>query len=301
MLGSYLGEISALSSAFLWAAAAMLFAHLGRKLEPLALNLLKCSLALCFVCITLVALEGRVWPEGIGLVEMGWLALSGVVGLTLGDTAYFAALVRLGPRRTLLLWALAPPATAVLAVPILGEPLTATMAAGIALTAGGVAWVIRERSPAGGVGAVRHGEDGLGLAVGIAAAGCQATGVVLAKLGGGGIDAIDITVVRLLFGSLGLLAVVTLTGRLRGTLGPLREPAVLGAVVLASTIGTYLGIWLSMAGVRYALVGVAATLSSTSPIFVLPLAALFLHERISPRAVIGACLAVAGIAVLFLV
>ncbi len=301
MLESYLGEISALTSAFLWAAAAMLFAHLGRKLEPLALNLLKCSLALCFVGLTLALTEGRIWPDEIEAAELGWLALSGLVGLTLGDTAYFAALVRLGPRRTLLLWALAPPVTAVLAVPVLGEPLTATMAAGIALTAAGVAWVIRERSPAGSVGAVRHGEERLGLAVGIAAAGCQATGLVLAKLGGGGSEAIDITVVRLLFGSLGLLAVVTLTGRLRGAIGPLREPAVLGGVVLASTIGTYLGIWLSMAGVRYALVGVAATLNSTSPIFILPLAALFLHERISVRAVLGACLAVAGIAVLFLV
>jgi drug/metabolite transporter (DMT)-like permease len=301
LLDSYLGELSALTSSFLWAAAALLFTHLGRKLEPLALNLLKCSLALCFIAMTMWALHGRIWPSDLGGAELGWLALSGLVGLSLGDTAYFAALVRLGPRRTLLLWALAPPVTAILAVPVLGEPLTAIMAAGIALTAGGVAWVIRERSPAGNVGVVRSGEDRFGLLVGVAAAGCQATGGVLAKLGGGQIDAIDITVVRLLFGSLGLLAVVTLTGRLRGALRPLREPAVLGAVVLATTIGTFLGIWLSMAGLRYALVGVAATLNSTSPIFILPLAAIFLKERISLRAVLGACLAVAGIAVLFLV
>ena len=103
MLSGYVGEVSALTSSFLWASAALLFAHLGRRLEPLALNLLKCSLALCFITLTMWLLHGRVWPVGLGGAELGWLALSGLVGLSLGDTAYFAALTRLGPRHTLLL------------------------------------------------------------------------------------------------------------------------------------------------------------------------------------------------------
>jgi len=43
--------------------------------------------------------------------------------------------------------------------------------------------------------------------------------------------------------------------------------------------------------------GIAATLQSTSPLFVLPLAALT-GERISLRAVLGACIAVAGVGLL---
>jgi drug/metabolite transporter (DMT)-like permease len=46
--------------------------------------------------------------------------------------------------------------------------------------------------------------------------------------------------------------------------------------------------------------GVAQTLCSLAPVLILPAARLVHHERISPRAVVGAFLAVAGVALLFL-
>lgn len=68
----------------------------------------------------------------------------------------------------------------------------------------------------------------------------------------------------------------------------------------ATFLGTYLGIWLVSAGMRYAPAGIAATLSSTSPLFVLPLVALVHRERISLRTWVGALVAVGGIALLFI-
>jgi drug/metabolite transporter (DMT)-like permease len=55
---------------------------------------------------------------------VGILALSGVIGIGLGDTAYFAAINRLGPRRALLLETLAPPIAALLALVFLQEALS---------------------------------------------------------------------------------------------------------------------------------------------------------------------------------
>jgi drug/metabolite transporter (DMT)-like permease len=46
---------------------------------------------------------------------------------------------------------------------------------------------------------------------------------------------------------------------------------------------------------------VASTLSSTSPIWILPVSAWLLRERVGMRAWIGASVAVAGIALLCLV
>jgi drug/metabolite transporter (DMT)-like permease len=80
----------------------------------------------------------------------------------------------------------------------------------------------------------------------------------------------------------------------------LKNPKILRTVVIATLLGTYLGIWLQVTGLRYAPAGVASTLSSTSPIFILPLSAIFLSDRVGVRAIAGACLAVAGIAVLFI-
>jgi drug/metabolite transporter (DMT)-like permease len=56
--------------------------------------------------------------------------------------------------------------------------------------------------------------------------------------------------------------------------------------------------WFSVAAIKYTDVTVAATLTATSPLFVLPLAALMLKERISPRVVAGAVVAVLGVVVL---
>ena len=61
---------------------------------------------------------------------------------------------------------------------------------------------------------------------------------------------------------------------------------------------TFGGFWLSLVAIRYADVSIASTLNSTEPLFVLPLAAFFLKERISFRAVLGSVATVAGIALL---
>ena len=53
-----------------------------------------------------------------------------------------------------------------------------------------------------------------------------------------------------------------------------------------------------VAGVRYAGVAVAAVLSSTSPIFAIPLGLIFLGERVKVAALLGTFVTVIGIAVL---
>jgi drug/metabolite transporter (DMT)-like permease len=61
---------------------------------------------------------------------------------------------------------------------------------------------------------------------------------------------------------------------------------------------TAIGSILFVAGVRHAGVAVATVLSSTSPMFAIPLGLLFLGERVSSGAIVGTLLTVAGIAVL---
>ena len=65
----------------------------------------------------------------------------------------------------------------------------------------------------------------------------------------------------------------------------------LGALSTASSI-------LFVAGVRHAGVAVATVLSSTAPIFALPLGFFFLGERVAPIAVAGIVLTIIGIAIL---
>jgi drug/metabolite transporter (DMT)-like permease len=63
-------------------------------------------------------------------------------------------------------------------------------------------------------------------------------------------------------------------------------------------VGTYLGIWLQQISLKYTDAGIAQTLFATSPLFALPMS-IWLGERVSPRAALGACVALAGVGLLF--
>ena len=111
--------------------------------------------------------------------------------------------------------------------------------------------------------------------------------------------ALGLSVVRLSVGALGLGIWLGAMGRLAAAVTPMKEPAKAGRIVLATATGTYIGIWLSAYGLLHAEVGVASTLNATSPIFVLPIAATMAGDRISRRAIAGAVIAVAGVAIFF--
>jgi len=63
--------------------------------------------------------------------------------------------------------------------------------------------------------------------------------------------------------------------------------------------GPYLGVWLSLIACDRAPLGVAQTLLTLSPVFIIPATAIMHRERISLRTAIGALIAVGGAAVLF--
>ena len=72
---------------------------------------------------------------------------------------------------------------------------------------------------------------------------------------------------------------------------PLVTIAILSVVTAASSV-------LFVASLKYAGVAVGSVLSSTAPVFALPLGVMFLGERVATATVAGVLLAVAGVVVL---
>jgi len=288
-----LGSLFALGAAGLWAVGSVIWARLSRVIPALELNLLKISLALVFFGLVL-GLGGLPWPQFSG-PGFGLLLLSGLVGIGLADTCYMVALRQLGARRALLLKTLDPPCAAVLSAMFLGETLGIGAWAGIALTLAGVAWVIRERTGTG-----QAAPTPFGLLCGLLAALGQAVGAVLTRAAfvATDIDPAWGVAMRLTGG----LAVVLLWMGLRRE--PLfvwrskpQAPVLFAQVVGAAFLATFVGIWLQQNALKLTAAGVAQTLSATSPLFVLPIAGR-LGEPVSRRAVLGALLSVAGVALL---
>jgi drug/metabolite transporter (DMT)-like permease len=311
LLTDFPGEIAALTAAFLWAVASVVYGLVGQKIIPLLLNFIKGIIAIAFILITLVW-QGEAIPN-LPIFPATLLLLSGAIGIGLGDTAYFAALNHLGARRTLLLETLAPPISAWLALIFIGEQLTTIAWCGIFLTLLGVAWVISERNP------VTNNSHNLkiGIIWGLVAALSQAIGAVLSRfaLVDSNISPLWSTLLRLVAGTVivSLLLIFPAVNQIKLIVKTRYYAAVssrfvfsgktlaslVGTITLASFASTYLGIWLQQISLKFAPTGIAQTLLSTSPLFILPIA-LALGEKVSCRAILGVLIAVGGIGLLFI-
>ncbi|MFM7423990.1 MAG: EamA family transporter [Elainella sp.] len=319
------GEIAALSAALFWALASLIYARLGQRMPPLWLNLTKSSFAIGLILLTLL-LRQNGSPQ-LSLLSFGLLALSGAIGIGLGDSVFFASLTCLGARRALLLEAIAPPLSACLAALFLSETLKLTAWLGIALTVAGVAWVVVERTP--NAPGIAPGQLRRGLLLGLLAALAQAVGAVLSRaaLVSTAVSPLWSSLIRLAAGAL-VLGLWLLgpwllkpwlpsaglrgfrskapqanvfqdkTGQPPSPLQPLASRSFLLPLLLASFVGTYLGIWLQQTALKYTATGIAQALTATSPLFIIPIARLT-GETISLRAILGALLALAGIWLLF--
>ena len=74
------------------------------------------------------------------------------------------------------------------------------------------------------------------------------------------------------------------------------------AALLGAAFGPVGGVWLSMVARRHASdAGIAAALMATTPIFMMPVAALLYRARIGWLGALGTVLAVVGVGVCFLV
>ena len=105
--GIIIGGIAALTAAALWAGGTFIYGRVGTDVPPMELNLVKCILAILLMVITSLFMGEKV-PQATALPYI-LLVCSGIIGIGLGDTAYFESLNRLGAKLALLLTVLAPP------------------------------------------------------------------------------------------------------------------------------------------------------------------------------------------------
>ena len=294
------GELCAVAAAILWAFGSLLFAGIGRDGVPAgAMNLGKLVIAGALLAITAFALTGHIVPSGAPTSALLLLALSGIAGLTIGDTAYFSSIIRLGVPRAILLLSSAPVFAALGGWLWLGERLDMRALVGMALVFSGIVLVV-VRADAPGVSSAR------GIVLGMIAALGQAAGSLLSRRAMQvGLDPLAAAVGRILVGGIGLYAIALITRDAIPWTRALLAKRTWLRVGLASLVGTYCGIWLAQTALlRARSTGVATTLLATAPVFALPIAHFAgkpgVNERMTIRSVLGVLVAIAGIAVLSL-
>jgi len=297
MFGNHFGEIAALATAVCWTVTAMAFESAGRRVGSLAVNLIRLIMGFAFLTLYCAVVRGTAVPSDASLENWLWLAASGIVGFTIGDLCLFRAFVVVGSRVSMLLMALVPPITAITGFLLLGETMTATDLVGMALTVGGVTWVVLERQTAKGMVSRLPLK---GVLLGLGGATGQALGLVLSKRGMMGYDPFAATQIRVLAGIAGFVVLFSVIGWWRRVGEALGNRAAMARTGVGAFFGPFLGVSLSLVAVVYTQAGVAATLMALVPVLIIPPAIVFFGERVSLRAVIGSVVAVGGSAMLFL-
>ncbi len=307
---SLIGELAGLAAAFLWALTSIFFAQAGRLIGSYATNKIRILLGVFLYAGFSLIFLGSLFPQSVNMAQLFWLGLSGIAGLIIGDGTGFKALVMIGPRLTSLLYSSAPVITTIIAWIFLKEQLKAIDLLGIALTIGGISWVVLERRHANGNHfnlKQSHPDKGSllkGVLLGVVAATGQAVGLVLAKQGmshaDGTVDPLQAAYIRMSTALVGIWLYTILKGQLPETITAIKNKKALAFCMMGAIVGPFLGVWMSLVAIAYIPTGVAATLNSTTPVLILPLVAFWYKEKITFRAVFGAIITVIGIAVIFL-
>ncbi|HWB80212.1 MAG TPA: DMT family transporter [Nannocystaceae bacterium] len=292
------GELAALGTALCWAFTSIWFTGASRRVGALPVNFLRMPIAFAWLCIYGLVVRGHALPTDADAHVWGWLAASALAGFAFGDLCLFRALVLIGPRLASLVMASAPLFTALLGWLALGEVLEPTDVLGMLLTTGGIAWAIAGRLPQGAV-TLEPQVLRRGIVLALCGAVGQAAGLVLAKHGmGAHYDPFAATQIRVLIGAVSFTAMCITMRGWPGVVAAIRDRKTLGLVVLGATFGPFLGVGLSLTAAQLTAAGIAASLMALQPLLIIPLAIWIEKERVGPRAIFAAALAVAGVILL---
>jgi drug/metabolite transporter (DMT)-like permease len=283
------GAACALGAALAWSITSLLARTLMPHYGSVMINAVRSGIAGALLVLCVVFTEGPGVLVTMSSTTFLVLVVSIVAAIGIGDSVFFESTRAIGLGRAMTIATTYPIGAALLAAALYGERITTPVAAGTLLTLGGVALIVGVHSEA------RPERMWFGVWTAIIASLAWAVSTVMMKTPLGEIEPLTAQAIRLPLAS----ALLWLTPWTRGAGAALRAggrgPLLrIGALSLITAVSSVLFV----ASLKYAGVAIGAVLSSTAPLFALPLGVMFLGERASVWTVVGALVAVAGIVVL---
>ena len=293
----HVGELAALGTAFCWTISALSFEAAGRRIGSMAVNLIRLTMAWGFLALYGWLVRGLPLPTDASGETWLWMGLSGVAGFFFCDLCLFRAWVLVGPRVGTLIFSLSPPLMALGGWLFLGETLSGLNWLGMAATLGGVAWVVRERTIRARVSTWRVSPWGVTLALGGAVG--QAVALILIKRSPSDYHAVAATQIRVTAGIAAFAILFAAANWYPRVFRGLRNGRAMGMMGVGALAGPFVGVSLLVFSARHLPGGVVLTFVAIVPVLILPFMIVLYKERITLRAACGACVAIAGVALLF--
>lgn len=291
MSAATLGVAAALGSTASWALCGVLFKRLGERLDPIGMTVAKSLVAAALIFAVVLSTGGWTPPSVRSIIL---LAASGIVGVAIGDSFFFAALSRLSPLLLAILLLAGPDVlSGVLGLVCLGEFPCWQVWCGIAAIMAAMGLLMFPIDTAGGGRSTVRG-----IAYGVIALACTAVGSVIAKpalVGEAAVPSLEATALRMAAGGIVLCAFGAATGRCGTWFATFRDARYAICFAGVTALVAFGGFWLSLAAIKNLEIVTAGALLSLEPLFVLPMMILFGRHKTCLREVAGMVLAVVGV------
>ncbi len=282
------GEVFAVLAALVWSCCVILMRVSGFQIPPVALTIFKGGAASVFFVVA-IPLAGESFAPSLSGWDYLRLTVSAILGITIADTLYAAALNRLGASLQALAGVMYSPSMVAVGYLLFGEMLGAGELLGGALVLAGVAVGMRKTEDV-----KSHRDLAVGVIMAVSSHLIMAFGILMVR------DVISENSVVWISAFRFLVATIVLAAFASFYLSPAK--AFLGFVrrdiwkimLPMSFLGPFMGTMLWTAGFKYTSVGRAAIYNQLSTVFIILLAVVFLKERITIRKVLGVALAVSG-------
>jgi drug/metabolite transporter (DMT)-like permease len=286
------GEVYSALCALLWAVAVILFRKSGEKVTPVVLNLFKDVTGLILLCATMLILSVEFFPAEQTAEDWIILLVSGVIGIGIADTIFFASLNRLGAGRSAIVDCLYSPFVILCSLVHLDESFGPLLIVALVMMVSAI--FIGTWQPELTDKPEDKKQIKIGVILGVISMACMAIGISMAKPVLDRSDPWWATTVRMVSGTAFLAVIVACTSRRKEFIKVFRPSALWKVTVPAAVVGAYLAVFFWIAGMKYTETTTASVLNQSSNVFVIFLATLFLKERLTTRKLIAICMGFAG-------
>ncbi len=294
---SHLGELAALGTAICFMFTAILYESAGKKVGSLAVSFIRLLIAFTLLGIFAYFTRGLILPIDADKHTWTWLLISGLVGLLLGDLFLLKAYVEIGSRISLLIMSTAPPLTAIIGFFAMGEKIPLQGILGMLINMAGISLVILSRNPTEKKIEFNRPIKGIVFAS-IGALG-QALGLIFSKIGIGSYNPFAATQIRIIAAFIGFAIIITIRKKWPEIIEGAKNKKAMLKVTLGSVFGPFIGVTLSLVAVRYTATGIVSSISSISPILIIPVSIMVLKEEVLPKEILGAFVSIIGVILLF--
>lgn len=286
----FIGEFYSILTALVWAVAVIFFKKSGESVHPIMLNVFKNVLAFVLYFFTILII-GIDLPSNASVQFYIVLILSGVLGIGVADTFFFASLNRLGAGLSAIIDCMYSPSIIILSVIFLNEKMTFWQIIGVLLILSAILAIASKKGRA----YITKKDFFIGVLYGAIAMIAMAVSIVMVKNILATTNVLFVVEIRLLGGVTVMLLMLGFHPKRKIISQSLFTKKNWVSTLAGSFIGAYLATIIWMAGMKYTQASIASALNQTSSLFIFIFAAMFLNEPLNRHRITGLILGITGV------